>query len=218
MKLTANSDCWLKPVLLCSDPFRGDNNKLIFCAPIKYQIEASINRHSCDKIVNQLSESQQSVSQFIVKQPYFLVDKLTKRAIGWPFDTFDELNVSANYAVGANRAVGRDIDEAFYRASLYAGLPISASNVEDLPSMWSFELGPTPGTNIGDQLWMARYLLQYIGEQFGFVISFEPLRHIQSKHQFIQLWTTEKCCEKQLFAMNSDPYIAIKEICLAKLS
>ncbi len=41
MRLTSDSDCWLKPVLLCNDPFRARNHKLVFCVPIKYEIEGN---------------------------------------------------------------------------------------------------------------------------------------------------------------------------------
>ncbi|CAG2115612.1 unnamed protein product [Medioppia subpectinata] len=181
MKLTANSDCWLKPVLLCNDPFRQHNHKLVFCVPIKYQIEGKPN--------------------------------------GWPFGDFDDTDRTYNYGVGANVANGRDIDEAFYRACLYAGLTLSASQAEDMPGMWSFELGPTPGTAIGDQLWMARFILQYTCEEFGCVVSLKPLKHKQTANQWLKVWTGDQTSVKPLqFAIDSDPYIAIKTICQSLIS
>ena len=54
MKLTENSDCWLKPVLLCNDPFRQNNNKLVFCVPIKYEIPGidSIYQKPTEKLIS----------------------------------------------------------------------------------------------------------------------------------------------------------------------
>ncbi|CAG2166296.1 unnamed protein product [Oppiella nova] len=216
MKLTANSDCWLKPVLLCDDPFRQHNHKLVFCVPIKYQIEASIYRHSCEAIERQLNASKRPL--LVIRQPYILYSKKTGKPIGWPFGNFDAMDRTSNYGVGTNVANGRDINEAFYRACLYAGLTLSASQVEDMPSMWSFELGPTRGTGIADQLWMARYILQYISEEFDCIVSLNPLKHKQTDGQYLRVWAGDQISvQPQLYPMNSDPYLAVKTICQSLL-
>ena len=72
---------------------------------------------------------------------------------------------------------GRDIVEAHYRACLYAGIRISGTNAEVkaqkktgsknkrvckqidakvMPSQWEFQVGPTEGIDMGDDLWVAR--------------------------------------------------------------
>ena len=76
--------------------------------------------------------------------------------------------------------------------------------------MWSFELGPTRSLAIADQLWMARYILHYLSEQFNSVISLDPLKHIQTDNQCMKIWTQEDQSSKQTFAINTDPYNAIK--------
>lgn len=58
--------------------------------------------------------------------------------------------------VGANRVFGRDVMEAHYRACLYAGIPIAGENAEVMPAQWEFQVGPSKGIAIGDDLWMAR--------------------------------------------------------------
>ena len=35
-------------------------------------------------------------------------------------------------------------------------------------------MGPTLGINMGDDLWVARYLLVRVAEDFGVVVSFDP--------------------------------------------
>ena len=52
---------------------------------------------------------------------------------------------------------GRDVVEAHYRACLYAGIKISGTNAEVMPSQWEFQVGPCEGIEMGDHLWMARY-------------------------------------------------------------
>ena len=35
-------------------------------------------------------------------------------------------------------------------------------------------MGPTEGIDMGDDLWVARYLLERVAEDFGVVVSFDP--------------------------------------------
>lgn len=62
--------------------------------------------------------------------------------------------------VGADKAIGRDIVDAHYKACLYAGIGISGVNGEVMPGQWEFQVGPVEGISSGDQVWVARYLLE----------------------------------------------------------
>lgn len=76
--------------------------------------------------------------------------------------------------VGADKVYGRDVVEAHYRACLYAGIPICGTNAEVMPAQWEFQVGPSEGVSIGDDLWMARFILQRVAEDFGVVVTFDP--------------------------------------------
>jgi glutamine synthetase len=43
-----------------------------------------------------------------------------------------------------------------------------------MPGQWEFQVGPCEGLGIGDELWVARYLLLRVAELFKVTISFEP--------------------------------------------
>jgi glutamine synthetase len=57
------------------------------------------------------------------------------------------------------------------RACLYAGVNISGINAEVMPAQWEFQVGPCEGIEMGDHLWMARFLLLRIGEEWGITVS-----------------------------------------------
>ncbi|VDL66986.1 unnamed protein product [Nippostrongylus brasiliensis] len=76
--------------------------------------------------------------------------------------------------VGATKAFGREVVDAHYRASLHAGLALFGTNAEVTPGQWEFQLGQCTGIEMGDQLWMARYLLHRVAEQFGVGVTFHP--------------------------------------------
>lgn len=76
--------------------------------------------------------------------------------------------------VGTGKVFARDVIEAHYRACLYAGVNISGVNAEVMPSQWEYQVGPCEGISMGDHLWMSRYLLERITEQWGIKVSFHP--------------------------------------------
>lgn len=45
---------------------------------------------------------------------------------------------------------------------MYAGINISGTNAEVMPAQWEFQVGPCEGIEMGDQLWLSRFLLQYV--------------------------------------------------------
>lgn len=63
--------------------------------------------------------------------------------------------------------------EKYYEYCLQAGLKIGGINADVAPSQWEFRIGPCPGISAGDELWVARYILQKLGEEFGVSISFK---------------------------------------------
>lgn len=87
--------------------------------------------------------------------------------------------------------MGRDVIEAHYKASIYAGLKIGGINgevmasqwefqVSNLPSWWfvlsspSVQIGPAEGIRAADDLWMGRFLLHRIAEDFNIAVTFDP--------------------------------------------
>jgi glutamine synthetase len=76
--------------------------------------------------------------------------------------------------VGANNVFGRDVMEAAYCACLYAGISIDGSNPDIMPAQWSFKIGPCRGIDMGYELWMARFILTRVAEDFGVLVSFDP--------------------------------------------
>ena len=39
---------------------------------------------------------------------------------------------------------------------------------------WEFSVGPSEGVECGDHLWMGRYLLYRVAEEYGIRVSFDP--------------------------------------------
>ena len=53
-------------------------------------------------------------------------------------------------------------------------MDIGGTNAEVMPSQWEYQIGPTLGIGAGDQLWISRYILQRIAEEYGIQVTFDP--------------------------------------------
>ncbi|CAG8511603.1 22000_t:CDS:2 [Gigaspora margarita] len=159
-----NSDVLLRPAAIFKDPFRGGDNIIVLaeCYNNDGTPNKTNHRHSCAKLMETHAESH---PWFGIEQEYTLFD-LDSQVLGWPKGGFPGPQGPYYCSVGANVSFGRDIVEAHYRACLYAGVTISGQ--------WEFQVGPCEGIDMGDHLWIARYLLHRVAEDFGVVVSFHP--------------------------------------------
>jgi len=68
-------------------------------------------------------------------------------------------------------AFGRDIVEEHLDACLDAGLNVEGINAEVAAGQWEFQIFAKGAKEAGDQIWVARYLLERIGEKYGVSIN-----------------------------------------------
>jgi len=168
-----NSDMKLKPVRLFKDPFRGGKNKLVLCETIKNdgQPDGSNHRTSCAEAMEKIKHLK---PWFGLEQEYTMMD-VDDWPHGWPKPRGYPLAQGPYYcAVGAGKVFGRHILEAHYRACLYCEMGIGGINYEVMPGQAEFQIGPVEGVDAADQLWMARYILERIAEEYDVVITFDP--------------------------------------------
>lgn len=53
-------------------------------------------------------------------------------------------------------------------------MKIAGVNLEVMPGQHEFQVGPCEALNAGDDLWMARFLLHRVCEDFGVIVTFHP--------------------------------------------
>ncbi|KAI9823183.1 MAG: glutamate--ammonia ligase [Thelocarpon impressellum] len=167
-----NSDVYIRPVALYPDPFRGSPNVLVLTecwdndgTPNKFN-----HRHDAARLMEAHAKHK---TWFGLEQEYTLFDEWDN-VYGWPKGGFPGPQGPYYCGVGTGKVFCRDIVEAHYKACLYAGVNISGVNAEVMPGQWEFQVGPCEGISMGDELWIARFLLHRVAEEFGAKISFHP--------------------------------------------
>lgn len=187
-----DSDISLRPVAFYKDPFRGGDNILVLATT--YNSDGTPNRTNFRHHAQKTMELAKDVSPWFGLEQEYTLFGLDDRPLGWPqggfpgpqgpyycgtgkFPRFFSIEFVLDPFLsksGAGRVVARDLIEAHYRACLYAGVRISGINAEVMPSQWEFQVGPCEGISMGDELWVARYLLIRVAEQWGAKVSFHP--------------------------------------------
>jgi glutamine synthetase len=182
--VTDQSEVILKAVAFYPDPFRGGDNILVMCESFNWEdnkceklIPANTNfRHDAMKIWNdELIKSEKT--WYGIEQEYTLVaqsTKFTKQPLGWPSNGYPGAQGPYYCSIGANVSFGRAIADAHYKACLYANIKISGTNAEVMPGQWEYQIGPCEGVDIGDHMWISRYLLGRVAEDYNVAVSFAP--------------------------------------------
>lgn len=177
---TESSEVLLRPVALFNDPFRGGNNKIALCET--YTCDGTPTnsnfRHYAAKIFEKRGEHE---PWFGIEQEYVIMNPVGNGMtwpLGWPTGFFPKPQGSYYCSTGSRFNFGREIMDAHMRACINAGVKIAGTNAEVMPGQWEFQIGICEGIECGDHMWMARYLLQRVGELYGVDINYEakPIR------------------------------------------
>ncbi|HVY73535.1 MAG TPA: glutamine synthetase beta-grasp domain-containing protein [Puia sp.] len=159
-----SSDCLLKPVFLVKDPQRKD-------AYLVMSEVLSPNGMPHPSNGRALIDDDDNDFWFGFEQEYFLWNPETDKPLGFPEGGFPRPQGPYYCSVGAQNAYGRAIVEEHLDACLEAGINVEGINSEVATGQWEFQIFAKGAKEAGDQVWIARYLLERIGEKYGVAIN-----------------------------------------------
>jgi len=161
------SDLLLKPVAIYPDPDR--NNAYLVMTEVLY---ADGTPHSTNGRATILEEDEDF--WFGYEQEYFLVDPKTNMPLGFPKGGYPLPQGPYYCGVGAKHAFGREIVEEHFDLCIEAGLNIEGINAEVAAGQWEFQIFAKGARDAGDQIWVARYLLERTAEKYGVAVEWHP--------------------------------------------
>ena len=168
-----SSDCILKPVYVVPDPQRK-KAYLVMCEVLS----ADETAHPSNGRAT--IEDDDNDFWFGFEQEYFLWDAKTNKPLGFPAGGFPGPQGPYYCGVGATNAFGRHIVEEHLDACLDAGLNVEGINAEVASGQWEFQIFAKGAKEAGDQIWIARYLMERIGEKYGVSVNWhcKPLGNL----------------------------------------
>ncbi|MCB9081426.1 MAG: glutamine synthetase beta-grasp domain-containing protein [Lewinellaceae bacterium] len=168
-----SSDCLLKPVALFPDPAR-ENGWLVMTEVLT----ADGKPHETNG--RAMIDDNDNDFWFGFEQEYFLWDPETDKPLGFPANGYPAPQGPYYCSVGAKNAFGRDIIEEHLDLCLEAGLNVEGINAEVAAGQWEFQIFAKGAQRAGDEIWVARYLLERTAEKYGVAINWhcKPLGNL----------------------------------------
>jgi glutamine synthetase len=167
-----NSDCELQPKFACPDPIRGGDNILVLCDvhnAVDDKPHPTNTRVLCEKSAKKYAKHEMI---FGIEQEYTLL-KPNGTPLGFPSDGYPAPQGPYYCGVGTGRVIGREIIEEHTLACIDAGLMIEGTNAEVMPGQWEYQIGAADAITVSDHMYVARWLLHRIAEDYDVVVSFD---------------------------------------------
>jgi glutamine synthetase len=162
------SDCKLLPARVVPDPIRGVDAYLVLCEVLNPADNTPHATNTRAKL-SRLMESAASEEPWIgIEQEYTMFKGSSP--LGFPTERrFPGPQGPYYCGVGADEVFGREVAEDHLDACIEAGLAICGINAEVMPGQWEFQIGGPDKDPllVADDLWIARWLLYRIGEDYG---------------------------------------------------
>ena len=180
------SDVIIKPCSLYNNPFINYIEAyLVLCDCWNKDNTPHLNNNRI-KLVDTALKCENDKPLFGIEQEYIIFERNEyfkgdeNKNVRLPYNWFEHhkpgFGGQGPYycSVGGGVCFGRKIVDKHLELCLKAGLSICGTNAEVMASQWEYQIGPLPPLEVSDQMWISRYILNKISEEFNCVISFHP--------------------------------------------
>lgn len=174
-----DSDLIMQPVCVVKDPILGEGNFLALCEVLNPdQTPHSSNKRT--RLVQLMEQGGSAYDPWIgYEQEYTLFQG--QQPLGWPDRGYPAPQGPFYCGVGADEVFGRYLVEEHAQACIDAGIMLYGINAEVMPGQWEFQIGyrgieseSADPVTVSDHLWLARWLLYRIGENYDISAKLHP--------------------------------------------
>jgi glutamine synthetase len=187
-----DSDCVLKPVAIYADGTR-ENGALVMC-------EVMLPDGSPHPSNSRATILDDENAWFGFEQEYFF--EKDGNILGFPKGGYPEPQGGYYCGVGYKNVgdIGRAIADEHLDLCLYAGINHEGINAEVAMGQWEFQVFGRGSKRAADQIWVARFLLERLGEEYGVDIEYhcKPLQGDWNGSGMHCNFSTEKVAGRRL--------------------
>ncbi|MFY0686053.1 MAG: glutamine synthetase beta-grasp domain-containing protein [Cyclobacteriaceae bacterium] len=162
-----SSDCILKPVYICPDPAIAGGFLVM-----TEVLNADGSPHASN--ARATIEDDDADFWFGFEQEYFLMDPETGRPLGFPAGGYPGPQGPYYCGVGGQNVFGRDFKDEHLDLCIDAGLNIEGTNGEVAAGQWEWQIFAKGAHQAGDEIWIGRFLMERLSEQYGLYIEYHP--------------------------------------------
>jgi len=162
------SDCILKPVRVYENPLNNGyiESYLVLCEVMN----PDGTPHSSN--TRALAGDDKPDLWFGYEQEYTIMK--TGRPLGFPYNGYPEPQGKYYCGVGNGQVNGREFVDRHMENCIEAGIEITGTNAEVLLGQWEYQVFSKGKLKAGDDLWISRYILQQMSEEYEYDIEFHP--------------------------------------------
>ncbi len=174
-----DSDLILIPIRHFTDPINGRGNYLLMCEVLNPDGSPHSTNHRA-KLRHQMDNGAKDHDPWIGFEQEYTLFTGTK-PLGWPDGGYPAPQGPFYCGVGADEAFGRNLVEDHTDACIAADIMIYGINAEVMPGQWEYQIGyrdikaeSADPLTVSDHLWVARWLLYRLGEEYGISVTLDP--------------------------------------------
>ena len=180
-----DSDIFIKPIRLYKNPFINYmSSYIVLCECLNKDMTPHITNYR-NELVNTFDKYKDFETQFGIEQEYMIFERkndydkneLNKNLpYKWKEHFEPELGNCNKYycSVGGDRAFGREISNLHLKLCIIAEIDICGTNLEVVASQLEYQIGICDALKVCDDLFVSRYILHRITEDYNCWINFEP--------------------------------------------
>ncbi|MGC0372158.1 MAG: hypothetical protein DGJ47_000864 [Rickettsiaceae bacterium] len=171
-----DSDCLLKPVNYVIDGLGNGGDYLVLCE-VQNPDGTDHDSNTRAKLRKILDQGGKDLHLWVgFEQEYTMFRR--NIPLGWPEHGFPGKQGPYYCGVGSEQIFGRDLANKHRQICMASGIMYYGMNAEVMPGQWEYQIGyrgvdseDSTALNISDHMWIARWLMHRISEDYNIHIS-----------------------------------------------
>ncbi len=178
-----DSDILLKPVNIYPNPFIKWCLSFVVLCECYNKDGTPHQTNTRFKLVETFFQCKDQEPWFGIEQEYVLMELEKNSGLSKPYNWVSMYEPGNGpqgpyyCGVGGDRCFGRKISLRHLELCMEMGLKICGTNGEVMASQWEYQIGPLDPVELSDQMWISRYILGRVTEEFNCSYTLHPKPH-----------------------------------------